>query len=241
MTSALTLYAYLRRYTLATIGAAELAANLAGVLKSNLPADDGGPELENRDEIPMARGMLLTLPAGYEATQFKPEQPITTYAGFKGEILTESGAGVGAPRNIATNSSAEYNYSSGRLDYGIYFRGLTVRREDLEHRSLDRVMRAYLDEAAIIPGMIPEGLPPRSEWGCDWFYDGLASLDPAKDAATNAANLAAGTTTLSRVFAADGLDWEEQLEQQAIESQRRAELGLATPRLRARRKKAVSA
>ena len=119
---------------------------------------------------------------------------------------------MGAPRNLSTNSSAEYNYSSGRLDLvSIYHRGVKVRRNDLNDNVLDRVASAFLDEAALIPGLIPDGLPLRSEWLIGWRYDGFASIDPEKDAKTNDLCLRNGSTTLAKVVGEDGDDWEEHL------------------------------
>ena len=223
--SSLTLYAYLRRYTLATVVAAETAANLAGVLETDASADTGAaPTVETMDEVAMVRGGLLTLPAGWKASQFKPEQPVNTYKDFKGELLTEAGQPVGAPRNVATGSSAEYNYSSGRLDHGIYQRGVGVRRADLADRVLDHVFRAWLDEAALIPGLIPEGLPLRHLWTWTWYFDGFTSLDPQKEATANKTLLETGCTTLAEIYAEKGQDWEEAIEQRAREQEYAASL-----------------
>lgn len=228
--SSLTLFAYLRRYTLATLVAAETAANLAGVLETDAPAEGGAaPSFDAMEDIPLPRGTLLTVPGGWKPTQFKPEQPVTTYPMFKAELLTEAGQPVGAPQNVSTGSSAAYNYSSGRLDHGIYQRAVGVRRSDLRDRVLDQVFRAWLDEAALVPGLIPDGLPLRHLWSWEWYFDGFTSLDPKKDADTDAVRLANGTTTYAEIFAEKGQDWEEAFEQQAREMDRRRELGLAPP------------
>lgn len=228
--SSLTLYAYLRRYTLATVAAAETAAMLAGVLETDAPTDSSeAPTIETMDDVPLVRGALLTMPAGWKANQFRPEQPVTAYGPFKTEILTEAGQCVNVPQNLATGSSAAYNYSSGRLDHGIYQRGVTVRRADVAEPAMDRVFASWLDEAALVPGVIPDGLPLRGEWSWVWYWDGFASLDPQKEAAARQVNLATGVTTLAEVCAEDGRDWEEVMEQQAREKQRREELGLIAP------------
>lgn len=229
--SSLSLYAVLRRYTLAELGKNETAASIAGVLESDVPPDDGdAPTFDTMDEVDIPRRGLLTLPGGWKAKGFDYTQSASSYREFKGEILTEAGTPVGAPRNVSTNSSAEYNYSSGRLDHGIYQRGVRVRRHDLAVRVLDRVFRAWLDEAALIPGLIPDGLPVRALWSWEWQFDGFSSLDPEKDAKTDDLRLANGTTTYAEVYAERGLDWEEAFEQQARERQRRQELGLTPAR-----------
>lgn len=227
ITAALPLFAQLRRYGLATLSAAELAAMLAGVLESDTPAVDGSPvEVASMDEVQLARGALLTLPAGWKASQFKPEQPTGTYREFKAEVLTEAGQPLQAPRNVATGSSAEYNYSSGRLDHLPYEQCLRVQRYDLRQAVLDPVFRAWLGEAVFVPGLLPDGLPPIAAWSWEWHYDGTGSIDPEKDAKTDDLELKNGTTTLAEIYARKGQDWEEQLRQRAREIALARELGL---------------
>lgn len=223
--SSLTLYAYLRRYTLATVAAAETAANLAGIMKTNSPSATVVACTPMKG-VSMPRNQMLTLPEGWEATQFKPEQPVTGYKEFKGEILSEAGQSVGATRNVATGSSAEYNYSSARLDHRLYQRGIEVRRSSFRERVLDKIFRAWLDEASITPGMIPQGLALRHLWTWDWYYDGFVPLDPQKDAETNDMRLRNGTITHAEISAEDGVDWEERFEQRAEERRRLIELEL---------------
>lgn len=223
--SSLTLYAYLRRYTLATVAAAETAANLAGVMKTN-SSTTTPVACAPMKGVSMPRNQMLTLPEGWEAMQFKPEQPINTYKEFKGELLTEAGQPVGAMRNVATGSSAEYNYSSARLDHRLYQRGIEVRRSAFRERVLDKIFRAWLDEAALTPGLIPNGLPLRHLWSWDWYYDGFVSLDPQKDAETNDMRLRNGTITHAEIAAEDGVDWEERFEQRAEERRRLIDLEL---------------
>jgi capsid protein len=230
--SSLSLYAYLRRYTLATVCAAETAANMAAILTTdntnpNADEDPAANGVEVMDKIPIPRGAMLTAPAGWKPSQLKAEQPVTTYEAFKDTLLTEGGAAVGAPRNLSTNSSAAYNYSSGRLDFGmLYRRGIQVRRNDLTDTVLDRIAYAWLDEAALIPGLIPDGLRPVVEWTLLWRFDGFAAIDPEKEAKANDVKMRNGSATLAKVVGEDGDDWEEHLEQLAAEETRRAELGL---------------
>jgi len=93
---------------------------------------------------------------------------------------------------------------------------------------LDRILAAWLDEAALIPGLLPEGLPPIAAWDHQWFWDGHEHVDPAKEASAQSTRLASHTTTLAEEYARRGLDWEEQLRQRAKEVALLKELGIAT-------------
>lgn len=231
--AALPLYAILRRYTLASLGSAELAAMIAGVIESeNHPVGDEAdfaPQIEAMDKIPFARNALLTLAGGQTAKAFKSEQPAPSYREFKNEVLAECGRGMDAPRNVSIGSSHEYNFSSGRLDHLPHHQAIHVRRDRLRRVVLDRLFRAWAAEAALLPGFLPAGLPPPGRWRWRWRWDGFGSIDPVKDATANEIALRSGQTTLEKVAAAGGDDWEDLLEQQARERRVRERLGLPDP------------
>lgn len=226
--SSLSLFGVLRRYTKAVLGAAETAASIAGVLETELAAGASAPTVATMDEVPIPHRALLTLPAGQKAKAFDGTQPTTEYGAFKGEVLTEAGQPVNATRNVVTGSSAEYNYSSGRLDHGIFQDGIRVRRSDFATAILDAIFREWIAEAGRIAGYLPEGLPPLATWSVGWRFSGFVSLDPVKDATTDDLRLKNGTTTYAEIYAERGEDWEEAFEQQARELARRKQLGLPT-------------
>ncbi|HEY1191921.1 MAG TPA: phage portal protein [Gemmata sp.] len=225
LAAALPLYAQLRRYTLATLTAAEVAAMISGIMKTKLPPEYNGPpnptaqptQRPTFDRVELERGALLSLPEGWEADAFDPAQPVAGFGEFRKEILTESGAAVNAPRNIATKSSAEYNYSSARLDHIPYRADAAIVRERRERLVLERLFRAWLREALLIPGYLPANLPPADRWTCAWQWDGTPSIDPVKDATADDIGLKNGTRNLSDVLSAQGKNWEEHLRQRARE------------------------
>ena len=87
ITSALPLFAHLRRFTLAVVSAAEAAADFAGVLYTDSPPNGEADAVEAMDTIQLERNMLLTMPGGWKMSQVDPKQPVTTYGEFKHEIL----------------------------------------------------------------------------------------------------------------------------------------------------------
>ncbi len=119
------------------------------------------------------------------------------------------------PFNVAAGNSSGYNYASGRLDHQTYFKAIRVDQAHLECVVLDRILAAWLDEAALIPGFLPAGLGPIGDWPHQWFWDGHEHVDPAKEASAQAARLANHTTTLAHEYARQGRDWEEALRQRA--------------------------
>jgi lambda family phage portal protein len=229
ITPALPLYALLRRYTLATVHAAEIAALFAVLLKTTMPPDDETPAITPFDTQELVRGMMAALPEGYEAQQMKPDHPATTYDSFKNALLGEIARCLNMPFNVAAGNSSTYNYSSGRLDHQVYHRSIGVDRYFLETRILDRILRAWLTEAALTDPETVAGLDltrlPRRRWG----WDGFKHVDPIKEANAQDTRLANGTTSLDIECAEDGNDWREIARQRAEERAYYRELGLPYP------------
>jgi lambda family phage portal protein len=224
---ALPLFAQLRRFTLAVLAAAETAADFAGILYTDAPANGEADAAEPFEPIELEKRALVTMPGGWKMSQMEAEQPATTYGEFKREILNEIARCLNMPANVARADSSGYNYASGRLDHQTYFKSIRVEQSHLECMVLDRILAAWLDEAALIPGLIPHGLPPFTAWESQWFWDGREHVDPAKEASAQAMRLANHTATLAEEYARRGLDWEEQLRQRAKEVALMTELGLS--------------
>jgi len=225
---ALPLFAQLRRYTLAVIGAAESAANIAVLMKTNAPAGGEAAEVEPMTEMEFSPNMAVFTPEGWEPSQIKAEQPATTYDMFKREILNEIARCLNMPYNIAACNSSGYNYASGRLDHQTYYKSIRVEQSHVESVVLDRVLDAWMAEAVkVYPELAGAGLYlPRSSWPHQWFWDGHEHVDPAKEANAQATRLASNTTTLAAEYARSGKDWETELRQRAKEVALMKELGL---------------
>jgi len=86
---ALPLFAQLRRFTLAVLAAAETAADFAGILYTDAPANGEADAAEPFEPIELEKRALLTMPGGWKMSQMEAEQPATTYGEFKREILNE--------------------------------------------------------------------------------------------------------------------------------------------------------
>lgn len=226
---ALPLFACLRRFTLAVLGSAETAAEIAGVVYTDSPAADVD-KIGAFETMDMNPREWLTMPEGWKVSQVKGEQPTTTYGMFKSELLAEIGRCVLAPYNVMSGNSASYNYASGRLDHQSYDLSIGVEREDCEAVIIDKLLQAWFEEAVLIEGLLPQSL--RTVEGLlelpehRWFWPGRPHVDPEKEARADATKLQNNTTTLADIYAAQGEDWEEKLEQRGREIKRMQELGI---------------
>jgi lambda family phage portal protein len=231
---ALELFAMLRRYTLATVTAAETAADFAAILKTTMPAEGAGAaKLETLETMPIVRGMAIAAPDGWEPYQMKAEHPTSSYDAFVRRLLNEIARCIDMPYIVAAMDSSTANYSSMRGDYLVYRKRLGVERSDLERVWLDPLFRAWHEEAAVVPGLIPDGLPPFAEWNWSWGWDGFEHVDPLKEADADAAMVSANMASLAEVCAKRGRDWRVVLRQRAAEKALESELGIeSAPRPR---------
>jgi len=221
---ALRLFAQLRRYSLAVLMAAETAANMAGVLKTEAgPSTYTGSQL-TPDTIEIERGQLTTLPAGYDLSQLKAEQPTTTYPQYVRSLIMQIARVLSMPYNIAAGDSAGFNYASGRLDHQVYFRTLAIERDVIQQQVLDRLLDAWLSEASLITGLLPAkiagGIPH------SWMWDGDEHVDPVKEAMATQIELQNGTTTYADVYARKGKDYAAAFRQIAFERKQLSALGI---------------
>jgi lambda family phage portal protein len=228
-TPSLPIYSVLRRWTNACLLSAEAQARITAVIEQEHDLgedeDDGAGE-----QIQYAGVHMLTLASGQKAKGLQHSSPPQNYKEFKAEGLTDGGRPLSAPRNVSTGSSAEYNYSSGRLDQQRWHRSIRVRRERLERLVLNRILREWAAFAFTIPGYLPPGTPPVEKWSWCWRWDGFTSIDPVKDAKAATERLTNGTSSLDRECGELGEDWEDvqdqRLAEELREHRRRKELGL---------------
>lgn len=217
LASALPIFAQVRRWDAAALTAAEFAAMLAGVMKTNLPTQSGSAtQIDDWSFFEMVKGALLTIPQGWDATQFDPKQPTANHGEFKRGLHNDAGWGSGAPLNVTTGNSSQYNYSSGRLDFVPYHRSKRIDRYDFQNVVLDPTFVRW-ETYARFAGEIPEGTVPLDQWTWSWNFDGFEGIDAQKDANTDDVRIRNGTATYAEIFGEYGQDSREQLKKLAAE------------------------
>ena len=170
MAPGLPMFSNLRRFTLATLAAAETAADHALIVETAgaeaEPAEVSGVEFDassgalNLPQVSLTRRMSAMLPEGWKASQLRAEHPTTTYTMFHDAVVAEVAAGHDMPKNIATCDSSSYNYSSGQLDGLQFYQRLIIERDDLETQILNRILLDWLGELLLVAALgVPTGLP----------------------------------------------------------------------------------
>lgn len=225
--SALRLFADYRRYVNAVVSNAELAASITAIMFTDAPSIEPEPD-SGFESFDIETQQMMTLPSGWKIQQLRAEQPHTAFAEFRRAIINEVARCVLMPYNIAAGDSSRHNYSSGRLDHQTYDRSLQVEQFDARSSVLDRIVFKWLEEAMIVWPDRFSGVPPFADIPFEFIWQRRGHVDPQKEAVAQREELDSRTTSLKRVYAAKGLDWEEELEQIAAEKQALAKLGLGS-------------
>jgi len=216
-TPALPLFAYLRRYTLATIGAAEIAAAQSLYLETPANDVDGDTESEAEaapfSEVALQRNTLSILPTGTKPFQLKAEQPVTAYNDFKHEIINEIARCLNVPYNVAAGNSSSYNYASGRLDHQDFWLNIGVERVSCEENVLDKIFYEWYQEAILISDYLPRGAEMYDPADRKYFWPGPEHVDPTKEANANSTEYEMKSTTLAEIYGKKGQDWRKQMQQ----------------------------
>lgn len=225
----LPLFGKMRRFTLAVLEAAEIAADFSAVLEQDIGASDDEEAGTPFDSLEIDRGLMTELPAGKRLKQFEAQQPQTTYEMFVRMLLREISRCLHVPFNIAAGDSSGYNYSSSRMDHLLYNRAQRIERVGCESAVLDRIFSMWLAEARLIDGYLPGDFELEETTGSAnpterqytvphrWFWDGSESIDPQKDENAFQTALANNSETLEAIWAEKGEDWEEAIEQRGRE------------------------
>ena len=210
--SSLNCYAQGRRFREAVLAGAENIANMSVLLKTQADPSLECDVVTPMSTVPYEKGMIMGLPRGYDAFQPKPEQPSATYAEFTREQSGEQARPLNMPNNIARADSSGYSFSGGKLDHLTYFVSVDVEQQDIEEDVLDPLFEVWFAEAVLRFGWgVPAEPPPNHAW--DWPEKPV--IDEVKHANANKTNLSTGVAGLRRLYANQGMDFEEELPRMA--------------------------
>ncbi len=229
ITAALPLFALHRRFGLATVSAAEIAALFAAIVKTTMQPDDDTEALTAFDTQAIERGMMTALPEGYDVTQLKAEQPTTTYEMFDRANIRQIARCIHMPRSIAAGDSADLNYSSGQLDHQVYRWMIGLERYTVETRALKRIFREWLSEARKASPWVADAIGPGVSPRISWNWDGFKHADPLKESLAQYQRLLNGTTSLQRECNQEGYSRDDTLDEIAEDRRACEERGIPYP------------
>jgi lambda family phage portal protein len=221
---ALELFAMLRRYQYAVVRCAETGANVTMVMETTMAAEAAAyPALE---AVELYGGTGMALPEGWVGRQLKAEQPTSTFDAFERRILMQLSRCLNMPYIVAVMDATGANYSTMRGDYLVYRKHIGVDRAEFERVVLDPMLERWIEEASILDGLIPDGLPPRDQWTWRWRWDGFEHIDPRKEAEAESEGIRNRTMSRADICSKRGRDWRQTFRQIKAEEAYAEELGI---------------
>ncbi|MDI2091613.1 phage portal protein [Commensalibacter oyaizuii] len=246
------------KYDQTEMDAAILNAFLAAYLESPFDpvsaADALGVEDDmkqyqaNRSEYHQGKSLTIgdmrihSLFPGEKINTISATHPHSQYKEFLNTALRNIAAGTGVTAQQVSNDWSDVNYSSARAAALEGWKTLTRRRDGFARGFASPIRSAWLEECCMVNDLPwPKGV--NDEWlinniavlktpisNCQWLGPGRGWIDPVAEKQGSVLGMEAGLSTLQSETAENaGGDWEEMLDQRAIEIKRCKELGIPLP------------
>lgn len=225
------------RYTNAEIMAAVANAMIAMTIETPLDQDsiidlfakDAAAYLKARQEhvVGLRSGAMIPLFPGDKMSGFLPNRPNTGFGAFVDNIYGIIGVALDIPRELLLKDFSRTTYSSARAAMLEAWRSFRRRRDWLGTQWMDPVACLFLEEM-VNAGKIDAPGYYENRWAyerCKWIGPGRGWVDEVKEADAAVIRLSNNLSTLEEECAAQGLDWEEVLEQRAAEVAYMKQLG----------------
>lgn len=236
MAPALEIFKDLASYIEAEVIAARVAACFAVFVKTSDPERMGAARSTSMNSSgqrleALEPGIIEYLSENEDITTANPGRPNVNFDPFVERILRAIGVSLGLPYELVAKDFSKTNYSSARASLLEGWRYFTMRRDWLA-RKFCQPTWDFVQEESFLRGYVDYGDfygNRRLMNGVRWIGAKRGWIDPVKEIDASTKSMAAGISTLSDEAAAQGGDWEENLEQLAREKLKRQELGLPEP------------
>jgi len=245
----------LTRYDGAELQAAIINAILSIAVKSPMDPEGLKASLDDSDAVDMpwywqARNSynrsnpiamddarILNLFPGEEVTPITAQRPGQHHDSFTFYCLRNIAAQLGTTAEQLTQDWSKANYSSIRASVVEARKTVQRRRGEFSENTSTPVYVTWLEEAMehpdiaeLMPAKAPDFAEARAEYSrCRWIGPAEGWVDPMKERQGAVLGIDAAFSTLQNECAQQGLDWEENIDQRAIEVARFKERGLTLP------------
>ena len=196
----------------------------------------GRADFHSERKISLGEARMPILFPGEKINAVSAERPNSNFEGFEAAMLRNFASAFGLSAQQVSNNWSDVNYSSARGAAQEAWKTLNVRRINFSSGFAAPIRAAFLEESFEVDNLpLPKGAPDfiecRSLYAkCLWMGPGRGLIDTVKERAGSILGMDGGFTTLEDESAEfDGRDWEETLDQRAIEVQAFKDRGLPAP------------
>ena len=218
------------------------------MIEAAMDADGGEQEMGfyqdlradwSQERPAMLNGVRVpTLAPGEEIKQVAAAHPHVGFEDFAHEMLRSIASAMGVSAEQITQDWSKTNYSSARAALLESWKTLTRRNTEFKVGTATPVYSSWLQEAMergdlddVLPKDAPDFIEADTAYSrCDWLGVARGWVDPVKEKQGAILGLDGGLSTLKRECAEQGLDYEEVIQQRAVEVRMFKEAGLPPPK-----------
>jgi lambda family phage portal protein len=186
------------------------------------------------NDFELGPGTINALPPGYKANTVDGSRTLSTFEPFTNQLIKQIGAAIEMPNEVlmkAFNSS----YSASRAALLQAWSVFKMRREWFARDFNQPIYEIWLMEAVATgrieaPGFFDDLIIQKAWCGSQWYGPVMGVLDPVKEAQGAALRIAHGLSTREKEAAEmTGTDWDQNIEQLAMEQKTMEGLGVMVP------------
>ncbi|MBV8973094.1 MAG: phage portal protein [Sphingomonadaceae bacterium] len=178
---------------------------------------------------------VATLAPGEDLKTVAPVRPNSGFSPFTHEMLRSFAAVLGMSGEQVHNDYGDASWSSARAGIVEAEKTFIRRMQDFNLNTATPMFAAWLREALDngelpLPRRVPDFAEAMTAFArCRWLGAARGWVDPVSERQGVILGLDGALSTLEDECAKQGTDWEENVDQRAIEFKRMAELGLPRP------------
>jgi len=204
--------AHMRRFSKATLGAAELFALMPYFMKTTGSNVSPAKMPEDMMTIAYERGVMNFLPDGWEGWSPDPKYPNATE-----EMVTRIGLMYFArcanmPYSLACGTSKDANFSAAKMDIvNLWEPEVKSEQDAITSIVMCPTFAWFLEEAVLTPGVL-DGAPPIDEIEYLFEWPPLPQADELDVANAVDTRVSSGQSTLREEYARRGKDFDASIE-----------------------------
>jgi lambda family phage portal protein len=206
-------------------------------LSADLPANQlARAEYYGENRLSLNGVRIPVMYPGDSINTIAATRPAGNYAAFQAAVLRNIAAATGQSEMQVSQDWSRTNYSSARASLLETWKTIGRRRKGFARGFAQRVYVAFLEEAMErdappMPNGAPDFVEMRGAYArCDWRGPGRGWVDPVKEPAGSQLRMEAGLSTLEHEASENaGMDYEDVLDQRAIEMEAFRSRGLPLP------------
>jgi capsid protein len=204
--------AHMRRFSKATLSAAELFALMPYFMKTTGSSTVAARMPEDMMTVAYERGVMNFLPDGWEGWSPDPKYPNATEEMVMRIGLMYFGRCANMPFSLVCGTSKDANFSAAKMDIkNLWQPEVTTEQDTITNIVLVPTFRWFLEDAVLTPGVL-DGAPPIDEIDFCFQWPPLPQSDEIEVANAVEKRVSTGQSTLREEYARMGKDFDSSAE-----------------------------